>query len=77
MQNWGVSSALAIFLVVLFIIALVLVLSVVTKRDCEIEADRANTIRAQLLTLLSVALGILVLVSQRAELAHAVQHILE
>ena len=77
MHSWTCSAALSIFLVVLFVIALVLVLSVVTKKDCEIEADRANTIRAQLLTLLSVALGVLVLVSQRHELASAVSHLLE
>ena len=77
MHNWSVSCALSVFLVVLFVIALVLVLSVVTKKDCEIEADRANTIRAQLLTLLSVALGVLVLVSQRHELASAVHTLLE
>ena len=77
MQNWTTSCALSIFLVVLFVIALVLVLSVVTKKDCEIEADRANTIRAQLLTLLAVALGLVVLVSQRHELSHAVHTLLE
>ena len=77
MQNWGCSQALSVFLVVLFVIALVLVLSVVTKKDCDIEADRANTIRAQLLTLLTVALGVLVLVSQRHELSSAVHHLLE
>ena len=77
MHSWTCSAALSIFLIVLFVIALVLVLSVVTKKDCEIEADRANTIRAQLLTLLAVALGLVVLVSQRHELAGAVQHLLE
>ena len=77
MHNWTCSAALSVFLVVLFIIALVLVLSVVTKKDCDIEADRANTIRAQLLALLSIALGIVVLVSQRHELASAVSHLLE
>ena len=77
MQDWCFSAALGVFLVVLFVIALVLVLSVVTKKDCDIEADRANTIRAQLLTLLTVALGVLVLVAQRHELGHAVRHLLE
>ena len=77
MHAFTTSNCLSIFLVVLFVIALVLVLSVVTKKDCDIEADRANTIRAQLLTLLSVALGILVLVSQRHELAGAVHSLLE
>ena len=76
-MHWTTSQALSVLLVVLFVIALVLVLSVVTKKDCEIEADRANTIRAQLLTLLSVALGVLVLVSQRHELSAAVSHLLE
>ena len=76
-MHWTCSDALSIFLVVLFVIALVLVLSVVTKKDCEIEADRANTIRAQLLALLTIGLGVLVLVSQRHELAGAVKHLLE
>ena len=77
MHSWTCSATLSVFLVVLFIIALVLVLSVVTKKDCDIEADRANTIRAQLLALLSIALGVVVLVSQRHELASAVSHLLE
>ena len=76
-MHWTTSDCLGVFLVVLFVIALVLVLSVVTKKDCEIEADRANTIRAQLLALLAIALGVLVLVSQRHELGHAVRHLLE
>ena len=77
MHSWTVSDVLALFLLVLFVIALVLVLSVVTKKDCEIEADRANTLRAQLLTLLAVALGVVVLVAQRHELQHAVHHLME
>ena len=76
-MHWTTSNCLSVLLVVLFVIALVLVLSVVTKKDCEIEADRANTIRAQLLTLLCVALGLVVLVSQRHELSNAVSHLLE
>lgn len=77
MHSWTSSQALGIFLVVLFIVAFVLVLSVVTKKDCDIEHDRANTIRAQLLTLLAVALGVVVLVSQRHELSCAVKQMME
>ena len=77
MESWSTSSALSLLLVVLFVVALVLVLSVVTKKDCDIESDRANTIRAQLLTLLAVALGVVVLVSQRHELSCAVKHMME
>jgi len=77
MHSWSVSDVLALFLVVLFVVSLVLVLSVVAKKDCDVEADRSNTIRAQLLTLLTIGLGSLVLVSQRHQLQHAVQHLME
>ena len=77
MHAWGVSSVLALLFVLVLVISLILVLSVVAKKDSELEADRANTIRAQLLVLLAVALGLVVLVSQRAELSHAVKHLME
>lgn len=76
MHHWSVSDVLALFLVLVFVVALVLVLSVVTKRDCDLENDRANTVRGQLLVLVAVALGALVLVVQRFELSHAVKSLL-
>ncbi len=72
-----VSVVLAMFLLLVFLIALILTLSVVTKKDCEIENDRPNTIRAQLLLFLAVAMGVVVLVSQRYELTHAVKHLMQ
>jgi heme/copper-type cytochrome/quinol oxidase subunit 3 len=77
MHSWTVSDVLSLLLIVLFVIAFVLVMSVVTRKECDIEADRSNTIRAQLLTLLAIALGTVVLVSQRYQLQHAVQHLME
>ncbi len=77
MHSLSTSGALSILLVVLFVVAFVLVLAVVTRKDCDIEHERANTIRAQLLTLLAVALGVVVLVSQRHELSCAVKHMME
>jgi heme/copper-type cytochrome/quinol oxidase subunit 3 len=76
-SSWTVSTVLALFLLVVFLIALILTLSVVTRKDCDIENDRANTIRAQLLLFLAVAMGVVVLVSQRYELSHAVKHLME
>ena len=77
MHAWGVSSVLALLLVLAVVIATVLTLSVVTKRDEDVEADRANTIRAQLLLLLAIGVAGLVLVSQRYELGQAVKHMME
>jgi len=76
-SSWSVSAVLALFLLLVFLIALILTLSVITKKDCEIENDRPNTIRAQLLLFLAVAMGVIVLISQRYELAHAVKHLME
>lgn len=76
-SSWTVSTVLALFLLLVFVIALILTLSVVTKKDCEIENDRPNYIRAQLLLFLAVAMGVVVLVSQRYELSHAVKHLME
>jgi heme/copper-type cytochrome/quinol oxidase subunit 3 len=76
-SSWTVSTVLALFLLLVFLVALILTLSVVTKKDCEIENDRPNYIRSQLLLFLAVAMGVVVLVSQRYELAHAVKHLME
>ena len=77
MHAWGVSSVLALFLVVALVISLILLLSVITKKDAELEADRANTIRAQLLLLFVIGVAGLTLVSMRVELGHAVKHMME
>lgn len=74
--HWSVGDVLFVFFVLLFIIAFVLVWSVVTRKDCELEQNRANVLRAQLLTLLAIAGGVLVWVTYRKELTGAVQHLL-
>ena len=76
-NSWTVADILSLFLIVVFVIALVLVLSVVTKKSCELEADRANTIRAQLLTLLAIAMGVLVLCAYRTQLSDAVHNLMD
>ena len=76
MHHWSTSDVLAVFLVLLFVVALVIILSVVTKRDSELECDRANTVRGNLLALLAIAAGVLVLVSQRFELQSAVKSLM-
>ena len=77
MHARGVSSVLGLLLLLALIVATVLTLSVITKKDSDLEDDRANTVRAQLLLFLAVALGVTVLVSQRYELGHAVKHLME
>jgi heme/copper-type cytochrome/quinol oxidase subunit 3 len=74
MDHVSFGSVLAIFLLLFFFIALVLVLTCVTQKSCELEQDRANVIRAQLWTFLTIALGVLVLVCYRHEMQHAVKH---
>ena len=70
------SSALILLAVIAFVAGVILMLSVVTKRDEEVEHDRANTTRSTLLLLTSFTLAILVLVYQRHELADSVKHML-
>jgi hypothetical protein len=77
MYSWSVSAVLGLFLVVVFVIGLVLMLSVVTQKDCHLEADRANTIRAQLFLLLGVVLAGVAILASRFELGHAVKHLME
>lgn len=74
--HWSVSAVLALFLVLLFVVSLIIVLALIVKQNCDLEADRANVLRAQLLTLLAVALGVLVLVSYRVELSDAVHNLM-
>jgi len=76
-SHWSVSSTILLFAVLALVVGLVLALSVVTKRDCEVEADRANTTRATLLLLVSFSVGVLVLATQRLELGHAVKSLME
>ena len=71
--HWSVSQTVLLFAVLAFVVALVLALSVVTKRDCEVEADRANTTRATLLLLVAATVALLTLATQRMELSHAVK----
>lgn len=74
MEHVSFGSLLSLFLLLFFFISLVLCLTVTTKRDCNLEEDRANIIRAQLWTFLTVALGVVALVVYRHEMQHAVRH---
>ena len=71
--SWTVSSVVLLFAVLAFVIGLILALSVVTKKDDELECDRANTTRATLLLLVAFVTAVLVLAVQRLELGHAVK----
>lgn len=75
-SSWTTSSVVLLLAVLAFVIGLILTLSVITKRDCEVEADRANTTRATLLLLVAFTVGILVLALQRLELGHAVKSLM-
>ena len=76
MYHWNVSDVLSLLLIVVFIIGTALVLSVVTRCDSDIEQDRPNQIRAQLILLVAFVLGVLTLVSQRYDLASSVKHLM-
>lgn len=75
-DHWSWGDVLYIFLILMFIISFVLVWVVVTRRDCTIEQERANVIRAQLLTLLTIATGFVVWLAYRMELKTAVSGLL-
>ena len=75
-HSWTVSDAILLLAVLAFIVATVLVLSVVTKSDSGVECDRANTTRATLLMLTAFSIGILVLAFQRLDLSHAVKNLM-
>ena len=76
MHSWTVSEAILLLAVLAFIAAVVLALSVVTKSDNGVEADRANTTRATLLLLVALVVSVLVLAFQRLDLAHAVKQLM-
>ena len=76
MHAWGGSDVWAVFLVLAFVVGVILVLSVVTKEDDKLETDRANQVRAQLILLSALVLSIIVLISQRYELADSVKHLM-
>jgi len=75
-HSWTVSDAILLLAVLAFVVALVLVLSVITQKNSDVECDRANTTRATLLMLTSFSIGILVLAFQRLDLSHAVKHLM-
>ena len=75
-SNWTVTSVVALLGLLAFVIGAILMLSVITKKDCEVEADRANTVRAQLLLLTALVVAVYTLVSQRWELSHAVKSLM-
>lgn len=75
-HSWTVSDAILLLAVLAFIVATVLVLSVVTKKDSDLECDRANTTRATLLMLTAFSIGVLVLAFQRLDLSHAVKNLM-
>ena len=76
MKHWGVGDVAVLFLLLAFVVGLVLALSVITKSDDQVECDRANQVRAQLILLVAFVLGVIALVAQRYELSHAVQNML-
>ena len=76
MHQWSVSSVVMLLAVLALLVGLVLTLAVVAKRDSQVEEERANTIRAQLLLLVAVAVGVLVLATQRLELADSIRHLM-
>lgn len=77
MAHWEVSHVLLLLAFIAFILGLLIMLSVVTKKDELVECDRANTTRAYLLLLASISLVLFVLVAQRFELGQAVRHLME
>ena len=66
---WKTSNILLIFLIIAFIIALVLSLSVVTQNDSDINSEKykANVLRSQMIFGVVFALGFLVLIWQNRE----------
>ena len=70
------SHALLFLAVLAFVVGTVLALSVVTRKDEDVEHDRANTTRSTLLLLVAFTLAVLVLAYQRYELADSVKDML-
>lgn len=77
MHHWDASSVVFVLAVLAFVAGLVLALSVITKRDCEVEQDRANTTRSTLLLLIALVVAVFILAVQRFELASSVSKLLE
>ncbi len=75
-HSWTVSDAILLLAVLAFIVAVVISLSVITKKDSDVECDRANTTRATLLLLVALVTSVLVLAFQRLDLSHAVKHLM-
>lgn len=76
-MHFHLSHCLILVAFIAFVIGAVLALTVVSKKDCELERDRANTTRATLFLLVSFTLAIFILVSQREELSHEVHALME
>ena len=77
MNYWSLSSVVLLFALLAFVVGAILMLSVVTKCDDQLENDRANATRANLILLVSVTLALLVLATQRLELGEAVKHLMQ
>lgn len=75
-HSWTVSDAILLLAVLAFVVALVISLSVITKKDSDVECDRANTTRATLLLLVALTVSILTLAFQRLDLSHAVKNLM-
>lgn len=61
---WKISNVLLTFLLIAFIIAVILALSVITQNDEDLTRLEANRARARILLWISFVLGLLVLVYQ-------------
>lgn len=75
-HSWTVSDAILLLAVLAFVVALVLVLSVITQKNSDVECDRANTTRATLLMLTALTVAALTLAFQRLDLSHAVKYLM-
>lgn len=72
----SVSHVLLLLALLAFVTGVVLMLSVISKSDDQVECDRANTTRSTLLLLAAISLVLLVLAAQRFELGDAVKHLM-
>ena len=74
-NHWGVSHVTMIFALIALIIGVVLMLSIITRKNDEVDCDKANIVRANLLLLTALVLAVFVLVAQRFELSKMVKHL--
>ena len=74
--NWSVADVLYVFVILFFVIAFILTLVVITRKN-ECEEDRLNVVRAQLLLLLVIGFVGIVILAQRQALHGAVAHLLQ